>query len=122
MPIDAQGLYRKFVLRSGRIVGAILIGDKRNVATVTRLIKAATDVSAQMDKLAQPDLDLRALFSAPPPAAARYECSVCGYVYDPAKGDTDAGVLPGTPFEALPASWACPDCGAAKGMFHKLES
>jgi len=41
-----------------------------------------------------------------------WQCTVCGYVYDPAKGDPEAGVRPGTPFEAMPADWACPDCGA----------
>ncbi|MGE5551288.1 MAG: rubredoxin [Bacteroidota bacterium] len=46
-----------------------------------------------------------------------WQCSVCGYIYDPAKGDPDAGVKPGTPFENLPADWACPDCGAGLADF-----
>lgn len=50
----------------------------------------------------------------------RYECQVCGYVYDPAVGDPDNGVPPGTPFEGLPADWVCPVCGAAKDQFQKL--
>jgi rubredoxin len=49
----------------------------------------------------------------------KYECQVCGYVYDPALGDPDNGVAPGTPFEKLPADWVCPQCGAAKDMFEK---
>ncbi len=49
----------------------------------------------------------------------RYVCTVCGYVYDPAKGDPENGVEPGTPFEALPADWVCPDCGAGKDSFEK---
>jgi rubredoxin len=52
---------------------------------------------------------------------AKWECMVCGYVYDPAVGDPDAGVEPGTPFEALPDDWVCPDCGADKDMFEELE-
>jgi flavin reductase (DIM6/NTAB) family NADH-FMN oxidoreductase RutF/rubredoxin len=51
---------------------------------------------------------------------AKYRCSVCGYVYDPAKGDPDSGVAPGTPFEKLPDNWSCPVCGAAKEMFEKI--
>ena len=47
----------------------------------------------------------------------RYVCDVCGYVYDPAKGDPDNGVPPNTPFEALPADWVCPVCGAGKESF-----
>jgi rubredoxin len=51
----------------------------------------------------------------------RWECLVCGYVYDPAEGDPDNGVEPGTPFEALPDDWVCPDCGAGKDMFEKMD-
>jgi rubredoxin len=51
----------------------------------------------------------------------KWECLVCGYIYDPAEGDPDAGVEPGTAFEALPDDWVCPDCGAGKDMFEKVE-
>jgi rubredoxin len=50
----------------------------------------------------------------------KWECLVCGYIYDPAKGDPDNGIEPGTSFEALPDDWVCPDCGAAKDMFEKV--
>jgi rubredoxin len=46
-----------------------------------------------------------------------YVCSVCGYVYNPADGDPDNGVAPGTPFEKLPDNWTCPMCGADKSEF-----
>ena len=48
---------------------------------------------------------------------SKWECEVCGYIYDPAKGDPDNGVAPGTPFEKLPDDWVCPECGADKSMF-----
>jgi rubredoxin len=51
---------------------------------------------------------------------AKYECLVCGYIYDPAKGDADGGIAPGTAFEDLPDDWVCPECGAAKDMFEKM--
>ena len=35
----------------------------------------------------------------------KYVCP-CGYVYDPAVGDPDNGIAPGTPFEDLPDDWA----------------
>jgi flavin reductase (DIM6/NTAB) family NADH-FMN oxidoreductase RutF/rubredoxin len=47
----------------------------------------------------------------------RFVCNVCGYIYDPAKGDPDNGVAPGTSFEAIPDSWTCPICGASKKEF-----
>lgn len=50
----------------------------------------------------------------------KYQCSVCGYVYDPVKGDPESGVAPGTPFENLPDDWVCPVCGAEKSAFEKV--
>jgi rubredoxin len=47
----------------------------------------------------------------------KYVCGVCGFVYDPAKGDPENNVPPGTPFENLPANWVCPVCGASKDQF-----
>jgi rubredoxin len=49
----------------------------------------------------------------------RYRCTICGYVYDPEKGDPESGVKPGTRFEDLPNDWVCPLCGAEKDMFEK---
>jgi len=46
-----------------------------------------------------------------------WRCVICQYIYDPAAGDPDNGVPPGTPFEELPESWLCPLCGAGKDMF-----
>lgn len=51
----------------------------------------------------------------------KYVCTVCGYVYDPEKGDPDSGVKPGTPFEEIPDDWVCPVCGADKSQFEKEE-
>lgn len=50
----------------------------------------------------------------------KYVCDLCGYVYDPAEGDPDSGIAPGTPFEAIPEDWVCPVCGASKSMFSAM--
>ena len=47
----------------------------------------------------------------------KFICNTCGYVYDPAVGDPDAGIAPGTPFESLPDDWVCPLCGVGKDDF-----
>jgi flavin reductase (DIM6/NTAB) family NADH-FMN oxidoreductase RutF/rubredoxin len=52
---------------------------------------------------------------------AKYQCSVCGYIYDPKLGDPDGGIKPGTPFEEIPDNWVCPVCGASKDQFEKIE-
>ncbi|MDI9613490.1 MAG: rubredoxin [Acidobacteriota bacterium] len=51
----------------------------------------------------------------------KYRCELCGYIYDPAEGDPDNGIDPGTPFESLPEDWVCPDCGAAQDQFTAVE-
>jgi acyl-CoA dehydrogenase len=50
----------------------------------------------------------------------KYKCQVCGFVYDPVKGDPDSGIAPGTPFTDLPSDWHCPVCGAEKNKFTKI--
>lgn len=50
----------------------------------------------------------------------KYKCMVCGWIYDPEKGDPDNGVAAGTAFEDLPEDWVCPECGADKDMFELL--
>ncbi|MBE6250741.1 MAG: rubredoxin [Bacteroidales bacterium] len=50
----------------------------------------------------------------------KYLCIPCGYVYDPAEGDPENGIAPGTPFEDLPADWTCPACGVGKEYFEEM--
>jgi len=49
----------------------------------------------------------------------KYVCTVCGYVYDPAIGDADSGIAPGTTFDAIPDDWDCPLCGVGKDQFEQ---
>ena len=55
------------------------------------------------------------------PATAAYQCSNCGCIYLPERGDSDGGIAPGTAFDALPDDWQCPMCGARKRDFHKMK-
>jgi rubredoxin len=50
----------------------------------------------------------------------KYQCEVCGYIYDAETGDSIGGIPPGTPFEEIPDDWVCPICGADKTHFVKL--
>ena len=49
----------------------------------------------------------------------KYRCTVCGYIYDPEKGDPDGGIEPDTAFEDIPDDWVCPVCGVGKEEFEK---
>lgn len=51
----------------------------------------------------------------------KYICDVCGYIYDPATGDPANGVKPGTPFDKVPETWVCPECGAGKDQFSPVD-
>ncbi len=52
-----------------------------------------------------------------PSTLPKYRCPACGYIYDPAKGDPDSGIEPGTAFDDLPDDWICPLCGTEKADF-----
>ena len=47
-------------------------------------------------------------------------CTVCEWGYDPAVGDPDGGIAPGTQFEEIPEDWVCPVCGVGKDMFEEV--
>jgi len=51
----------------------------------------------------------------------KYKCQICGYIYDPAEGEPDAGINPGTSFSDLPDNYLCPVCDAGKDEFFSLD-
>lgn len=51
----------------------------------------------------------------------KYQCKVCGYVYDPEEGDPESSIAPGTSFEDVPENWYCPICGVSKNDFDPVE-
>lgn len=51
----------------------------------------------------------------------KYICRACDYIYDPEVGDPEGGIAPGTPFEDIPDTWSCPDCGAEKRDFEPYD-
>ncbi len=68
----------------------------------------------KLEKEGQAEQEKPAAAAAP---GQKWICQVCDHIYDPAEGDPDSGIPPGTPFEALPDDWACPVCGAEKSDF-----
>jgi rubredoxin len=55
-----------------------------------------------------------------PEIMKKYVCTTCAWVYDPAIGDPDSGIAPGTPFEEIPEDWTCPVCGVGKEDFEPI--
>ncbi len=52
---------------------------------------------------------------------AKYQCTVCGYVYDETEGDPENDIAPGTKWDELPEDWVCPVCGAPKSDFEEIQ-
>ncbi len=51
----------------------------------------------------------------------KYECVICGFIYDEAEGLPDDGIPAGTRWEDIPDDWECPDCGIGKADFDLYE-
>lgn len=51
----------------------------------------------------------------------KWQCIVCGFIYDEATGLPDDGIAPGTAWADIPDDWACPECGVGKADFEMVE-
>ena len=51
----------------------------------------------------------------------KYECVICGHVYDEEFGEPDDGISAGTRWEDIPDDWVCPDCGVSKFDYKLME-
>ena len=50
-----------------------------------------------------------------------WQCIVCGFIYDEAKGLPEDGIAPGTALADVPDNWECPDCGVSKSDFEMVQ-
>ncbi|MBD3647460.1 MAG: rubredoxin [Pseudomonadales bacterium] len=51
----------------------------------------------------------------------KWQCIVCGFIYDEALGLEEEGIPPGTKWEDIPEDWVCTQCGSAKADFEMIE-
>jgi rubredoxin len=51
----------------------------------------------------------------------KWQCIVCGFIYDEAEGFEEEGIAPGTAWEDVPEDWVCPECGVGKADFEMIE-
>jgi len=90
-----------------------IVGD---VMEILPLLTAALDTGEKQP--APPMVKMkRATPKKEKPSQKSYVCLGCGWEYDPAKGDPDNDIAPGTPFESLAADWVCPECNESKETF-----
>ena len=53
-------------------------------------------------------------------ASKKYECTICGWIYDEATGVPELGIAAGTAWEDVPDDFECPDCSIDKSYFDVL--
>ena len=105
----------------GRVVDAEVVGEGRPMTyAYYHQIKGGKSPKTAPTYIAEP-LQEKTIEKKEEKTMASYRCLICGYVYDPAEGDSNAGIPAGTAFEDLPDSWVCPVCGAPKSEFEKVE-
>lgn len=51
----------------------------------------------------------------------RWECIVCGFIYEEKIGLPAEGIPAGTAWEDIPEDWMCPDCGVGKSDFEMVQ-
>lgn len=88
-----------------------------NVEEILPLLTAALDDGEPKKEAPLMKKMKRAIPKKEIPTWKRHVCNGCGYEYDPAVGDEENDIKPGTLFEALPEEWICPICGESKDMF-----
>ena len=55
-------------------------------------------------------------------AYRKFECVICGFVYDEEKGLPEEGIASGTLWENVPDDWECPECGVSKYDFEMVQT
>jgi rubredoxin len=90
--LNRRQFIKSTALSLGGLLSFIILGFPRGAQAQTE--KAANDLS-------------------------QYICEICGYIYDPTKGDSSQGIPAGVPFKKLSGDWKCPICGVDKTMFKK---
>ena len=87
--------------------------------TRTRCEARKAGVKAGVRAAGGTDIDIPAANDLKTRDMDKYVCIICGYIYDPAEGDPESGIAPGTAFEDIPEDWTCPACGVGKEHFEK---
>jgi rubredoxin len=77
--------------------------------------------TARRRKAGEPEDGLEFALFREADSMKKWQCIVCGYIYDEAEGWPDDGIAPGTRWEDVPGDWVCPECGVGKADFEMVE-
>lgn len=101
----------------GKDYGAISIGFVRPDEPAIELAAGADGLEALVLSFPRPATARAVIPGAAAPRHRTWQCMLCSFTYDEAKGMPEEGIAPGTRWEDVPDTWACPDCSAAKADF-----
>lgn len=107
---ESRDIYKKAFITDGKLEGFILYGDTHDETELLKNLSKDFSLSEEYFTHKERQMagkDMRV-------------CDICGYVYDPAKGDPGEGIAAGTPFDSIPDNWCCPICGAEKKKFSAM--
>jgi len=107
----------------GKVINAEVLSDEESMtyAYYQQVKRGATPPSAPTHISVEKTDNYKTSANKEDNKMKKYQCSVCGYVYDPAVGDPDSGIAPGTSFEDIPDDWVCPVCGVTKDQFEPVD-
>jgi flavin reductase (DIM6/NTAB) family NADH-FMN oxidoreductase RutF/rubredoxin len=113
------------ILFVGIVVDADILDDKATPLTYAYYHNVIKGLSPEHSPTFDPELKAEHLGHISdihaPKEKQRYQCVVCGFIYDPEEGDPDGGIAPGTAFEDIPEDWYCPVCGVSKKDFYPID-
>jgi len=111
----------------GKVVDAQIIDDQKSPLTYGYYRQEIKGLSPENsptyvgDKLENAVIADEDYESTATGSQQRYQCKICGYIYDPGEGEPHAGIAPGTAFEDIPDDWYCPICGVSKKDFFPID-
>jgi flavin reductase (DIM6/NTAB) family NADH-FMN oxidoreductase RutF/rubredoxin len=109
------------ILFIGNVVDARILDDKKKPLTYAYYRDVIKGLSPENSPTYTDNSKLAELEVEEEAELKKFQCLVCGFVYDPAEGDPAKGIPPGTSFEDLPDDWTCPICGVGKSEFKSID-
>jgi flavin reductase (DIM6/NTAB) family NADH-FMN oxidoreductase RutF/rubredoxin len=112
------------ILFIGKVVDAAIVNEFKLPLTYSYYREVIKGISPEHSPTYSSE-KLEKLAHAEPAAKMdkphKYQCVVCGFIYDPEEGDPHSGIAPGTAFEDIPEDWYCPVCGVSKKDFVRID-
>jgi flavin reductase (DIM6/NTAB) family NADH-FMN oxidoreductase RutF/rubredoxin len=112
------------ILFIGRVIDAEILDNQSKPLTYSFYREVVKGLSPRNSPTYTGDHSAKEFHDEPaisPEKPKKYQCSICGHIYDPEEGDSHADIAPGTAFKDIPDDWTCPICGVSKKDFSMID-